>query len=119
MKSVDKKRVEDLVHYVTSECRIAPQPLKWKAMCEIFGVAGNHRLTPMILSGWSHTSDHDKRVRLLEQIAHVAQDETLFNQVDGFIRGLSPQDWLVGQEPPCKRVFAAEYDKDSVGAEEE
>lgn len=54
---------------------------------------------PLILGG-ADSSDMAKRVRLLEQVNHLASNEETLALADGYLRGLSEDQWVNGPEPP-------------------
>ena len=60
------------IAYVSSKGRVCPNPQEWMALSEIIGINGPGRmLVPLILAGWTFTSDAQKRARVIEQIEYV------------------------------------------------
>lgn len=87
---------DDLLAYVTSEGRVYPIP--WAEFSELIGLNRPGFLPPLILGG-AMESDAAKRRRLLDQIAHIADDPDILATADTFLRSLSDDQWYRAEEP--------------------
>ncbi len=95
------KSVEDLIKYVTSNGKVCPNPIEWDRISRIIGVAKpGHECVPLILAGWTFSSDIQKRERLISQINYAKLlDEDTFRLFSDAIYALGVNDWYCTSEP--------------------
>jgi hypothetical protein len=92
------RRLEELLAFAHSDGRVCPQPTQWKKLWEL--LPGGRRVggswdppPPLILAAWHVSSDAAKRGRLAEHIRYAASHGVL-SEVDAYLRGLGPLEWL-------------------------
>lgn len=92
--------LNDLKLYVQSVSRVCPQPLKWNELWEMLPNkrridSGWNPALPLILGGWWHSTDEDKRQRFLMHIKY-AYDNGVIDDIARFLYSLKPGDWYCG-----------------------
>lgn len=94
-------QVEELISYVCSDGRICPNPIEWDGVSRIIGAAqSGHKYVPLILAGWTFSSDLQKRQRLIEQIEFAQSlGEKQFENFSQALYQLKKEDWYCGPEP--------------------
>ncbi len=88
---------EEFVAEFLIEGRVCPQPKQWDALWKMLPNrvqegAGWRPALPLILGGWWHSGDDEKRARFIEHI-RWAQNHDILNEVADFLRKLGPEDW--------------------------
>lgn len=92
-----EEKLNDLLEFVRAERRVCPQPMRWDALWKMLpdrkrcSVGWNPPL-PLILAAWWHASDAAKQERLEEHVRYAAEHGNL-DEVDAFLRSLTPTDW--------------------------
>jgi hypothetical protein len=89
--------VDSVLKLCRENGRVCPQPQKWQQLWELLpdkrpiGVGWQPSL-PLILGGWWHSSDEDKRQRLEAHI-HWATEHGGLESVAELLRSLMEEDW--------------------------
>jgi len=97
----DSEKLENLLLFIRSENRICPMPREWNKLWEILpnkervGAGWNPPL-PLILAAWHKTTHLEKIERLRTHIQYAA-DHSVLDEVDTFLRSLSPNQWLISR----------------------
>lgn len=91
--------LDSLLDYVRSEGRICPMPAQWNILWEMLPYRkrvgmGWEPALPLILSAWD-TPPSAKARRLEEHIRYAASHGVL-DEVDQYLRSLTPQYWYCG-----------------------
>lgn len=87
------ERLEKLFTLTSAGNRICPVPLKWIEFWKSIGATHQKDLAqPLILAGWSFSSDREKRDRFQLHIRYAAE-HGLLDEVETFITSLRPGDW--------------------------
>jgi hypothetical protein len=98
-RAVRSPQLQDLLHYVSDEGRICPQPGKWHELWEMLpdryrvGSGWNPPL-PLILAAWDHTSGLEKMLRLRQHIEY-AEEKGVLDLVEKFLKGLPQEEWHI------------------------
>jgi hypothetical protein len=94
---LDRKRLDALREYCSSDGRVCPQPQSWNELWE--SLPGRERdggswrpPPPLILGAWWHTSSEEKRRRLWEHV-EWADEHGALSEVDEFLRKLPQSEW--------------------------
>jgi hypothetical protein len=94
--------IDDLLLYVRENERVCPMPDAWNRLWKMLPRRRDSEgewvpSLPLILGAWAHTSDVEKRNRLLEHIQSAA-DHGLLSDVDQFLRAIPEDQWLHSSE---------------------
>jgi hypothetical protein len=116
-----------LLNFCTSQQRICPQPIPWHEFWQLLKDSARERRStayhiamsvdddevsyrlrfepplPNILSAWWATSDVQKMETVRKQVVWAAQHAVL-DVADGFLRGLTIDEWLRCAEPSTSSV---------------
>ena len=89
--------INDILTYCQQNGRVCPQPQRWQQLYELLPErrqvgAGFVPAAPLILGGWWHSTDHDKRMRLQAHIEWASQHQAL-ERISQFLRALQESDW--------------------------
>ena len=89
--------LEQLSLYCREHGRVCPLPDQWHRLWEMLPNkgprgAGWDPSLPLILAAWYDTSDEAKQERLQLHL-RWASDHACLDQVDGFLRSLSEDEW--------------------------
>jgi hypothetical protein len=89
--------LNDLMVYCQQHGRVCPQPQLWQRLYELLPErrqigAGFVPAAPLILGGWWHSSDQEKRSRLKAHIQWAADHQAL-DRVALFLRALQEREW--------------------------
>ena len=92
-----KETLESLSEYCVSHGRVCPMPMKWNDLYQMLNDtkqvgAGYEPSIPLILGAWGNTSDEDKIHRLKIHIKW-ASDHNQLDEIGGYLRALSEEDW--------------------------
>jgi hypothetical protein len=86
---------EKLIAHITSAGRICPEPKSWIVLSKIIDVnKPSTPLTPLILDGWHYSTNMEKQIRFLNQVAYAFSLNT--EQIKLFtdaIYALQDNDW--------------------------
>lgn len=95
------------IAYASSEGRICPNPQEWIALSKIIGMDDPGRKpVPLILAGWSFSSDAQKRSRLIEQIEYVfSRKPEISEAFCKMLYSFSEDQWYIGTEPPSSHAW--------------
>ena len=94
--------LDNLLAYVKEHDRVCPMPDAWNRLWKMLA----HRRDsggdwipslPLILGAWAHSSDTEKRRRLVEHIESAAEQGVL-SEVEQFLRALPENQWLHSSE---------------------
>ena len=94
-------KVRSLIEYAQSEGRVCPMPTFWNDMWNMLPDrrqkenGGWDPSLPLILAAWWDTTAEDKKRRLKLHIEYAANKGVLDN-VDAFLRNLTPTQWAYG-----------------------
>lgn len=93
--SIAESGPDDLRRYLNDPEVICPYPAdKWVDFQKACGIpSGPGPLSALILGGWVHTSDRDKRERFEAQIEFAAEDPNRTQRALRFLRRMSVNDW--------------------------
>lgn len=96
----DANKLANLLSYVQSDGRICPMPDPWNELWQMLPNkervgSGWKPALPLILGAWWYFSPKEKQFRLKDHIEYAAEHGVL-NQVDEYLRGLSPNQWFFG-----------------------
>lgn len=97
-----EQQLEELLAFVQAAGRVCPLPTRWNELWELLphrkrrGVAGWDPPLPLILGAWHFASDLEKQARLAEHLRYGAEQGVL-DQLERFLRGLGPDEWLRGE----------------------
>jgi hypothetical protein len=94
------EKARALRQFVASEGRVHPK--NWYGFYKLLLKTHPETPTPLILGG-SIASDMAKRVQLLLQINHIADDKKVLDFADQFLRELKDSEWVHGSEPLSNR----------------
>lgn len=89
--------IELLLAYCVKGGRVCPTPIKWNDLWEMLPNRRRSNIgweppLPLVLGAWWHTSDQEKRERLIEHIQWADRHGAL-DRVDAFLRGLPEHEW--------------------------
>lgn len=92
------EKLEELLKYVCENGRVCPTPQEWHALWEMLPDRqrtndGWKPPLPLILSAWWDTPALLKMIRLEEHIRY-AEEHGVLDQVDAYLRSLTPDQWL-------------------------
>jgi hypothetical protein len=79
-----------LLEYASADDRICPLPIKWHEFWQLIGAP--RELHPFVLSGWSFSTDRQKRARFRDQIKHATAAGNM-DMVRTFVERLETQEW--------------------------
>ena len=89
--------LEELKAYCSEKNRVCPYPIYWNEMYElIVGRMKTDLPVPLILAGWWMSDDEQKSSRVQMHLDYAARNGTL-DEVDRYIRGLTDDQWYVGE----------------------
>jgi hypothetical protein len=93
-------KLKDLLEYVKTDGRICPNPPEWNTLWKMLPDRKRVGLgweppVPLILSAWWNSSHLEKILRL-DQHIHYAADHGMLNEIDIYLRGLKPDQWICG-----------------------
>ena len=88
---------QTLIAYCRENGRVCPRPDHWIAMYDLLPHGrrpdgGAEPSLPLILGGWSYSSNLDKMIRLADHI-NWAEQHGCLPTVSMFLRGLQEADW--------------------------
>jgi len=89
--------IEQLLAYCTENERVCPQPRRWNELYKLlpktqqFGASWEPPL-PLILGGWWHSSDSEKRDRLATHVRWAAEHSAL-DAITSFLTNLKEEEW--------------------------
>ncbi len=94
---MDSSQLDALLAYVQSDSRVCPLPIFWSRLWEILPGrmrvgAGWNPPAPLILAAWGETTSEEKRERLIKHVRYAAEHDAL-NEVEKYLRGLTPDQW--------------------------
>jgi len=96
-----EEKLKALLEYVKADGRVCPMPDYWNQLWELLpdkkrvGMSWEPPL-PLILAAWWDTPLLAKTLRLDEHIRYAAEHGAL-DQVDTYLRGLTPEQWFYGK----------------------
>jgi hypothetical protein len=90
-------QAQALIVFIDGNSYICPTPSVWdkvwKLLPERKRLGANWEpALPLILGGWAHSSDSDKKARIIEHIAWADRHGAI-ERVEKFLRNLSAKDW--------------------------
>lgn len=89
---------ESLKSFCGESNRVCPLPPQWSQLYELLPKkvqkpsGGWEPPLPLILGGWSYSSDPEKKSRLLEHI-HWAEQHGVIDKIDSMLRALTEIQW--------------------------